>query len=114
MKSNMFHEQISTDSKARILVHPPDDLPYQVVATYLDKCRKGVQSLKDAMERSDYDFVSMYGHRMKGSGGAYGFPKLTEMGASIEEAARIRNDDELRTCAAALEAHLELVEVVEP
>jgi HPt (histidine-containing phosphotransfer) domain-containing protein len=114
MESKMSQTQDATGSKPRILVHPPEDLPYQVVATYLDNCRKGVQSLKDAIERSDYDFAGTYGHRLKGSGGAYGFPLLTETGASIEQAARARNDADLRTWAAALEEHLESVEVVGP
>lgn len=110
----MFDEQSSTDAKAtRILVQPPDGLPYNVVVAFLDNCRKGLQSLKDATERLDYDFVKVYGHRMKGCGGAYGFPALTETGASIEQAAKAGNGNDLRTCAAVLEAHLESFEVVE-
>jgi len=84
-----------------------------VVATYLDNCRKGLPSLRDAIARLDYDFVGVYSHRMKGCGAAYGFPRLTETGASMEQAARRRNDMEIRVCAAALEAHLESVEVVD-
>jgi HPt (histidine-containing phosphotransfer) domain-containing protein len=110
----MINQQNLTDGKARILVHPPEDLPYRVVAAYLENCRKSLPSLKDATERLDYDFLSIYGHRMKGCGGAYGFPELTETGALIEEAAHVRNDGQLRSCAVALEAHLEAVEVVEP
>jgi HPt (histidine-containing phosphotransfer) domain-containing protein len=109
----MLQEQSFPDSKSKIFVHPPDGLPYSVVATYLDNCRKGLPSLKDAIERLDYDFVGVYSHRMKGCGGAYGFPGLTETGASMEQAARQRNDAEMRVCAAALEAHLESVEVLE-
>jgi histidine phosphotransfer protein HptB len=97
----------------KILVQPPDGLPYSVVATYLDNCRKGLPSLKAAIEKLDYDFVGVYSHRMKGCGAAYGFPRLTETGASMEVAARLRNDTEIRACAAALEAHLESVEVVQ-
>jgi HPt (histidine-containing phosphotransfer) domain-containing protein len=109
----MLQEQGSPDSKPKIFVQPPDGLPYSVVATYLDNCRKGLASLKDAIERLDYDFVGVYSHRMKGCGAAYGFPRLTETGASMEAAARLRNDSEIRVWAAALEAHLESVEVVE-
>ncbi|MGA3039905.1 MAG: Hpt domain-containing protein [Bryobacteraceae bacterium] len=106
----MFDEQ---GAAARILVHPPEDLPYKVVVAYLDKCRQGVQAFKDGIERFDFDFAGMYGHRMKGSGGAYGFPQLSEIGASIEEAADARNGNALRNCATTLEAHLDSVEVVE-
>ncbi|HXM43774.1 MAG TPA: Hpt domain-containing protein [Bryobacteraceae bacterium] len=110
----MAHEKGSPAGKAIILVHPPDGLPYKAVATYLDNCRNGLQPLNDAINRLDYDFARVYGHRMKGCGSAYGFPALTETGASIEQAACARNDDDLRTCAATLQAHLESFEVVEP
>ena len=109
----MLDEQGAADGKTKILVQPPDGLPYKVVAAYLDNCRKGLQPLKDAIERSDYGFAGVYGHRMKGCGAAYGFPQLTETGALIEQAARVRNDADLRTCAAALEEHLALVELAE-
>ena len=111
----MLQQPIPADglAEARILVDPPEDLPYQVVVAYLENCRKSLPSLKDAIERSDYGFVSMYGHRMKGCGAAYGFPKLTEAGASLEEAARLHSDHDLRHCLASLEAHLESLEVAE-
>jgi HPt (histidine-containing phosphotransfer) domain-containing protein len=111
MESTMAHGQDFTDRQPKILVHPPEGLPYKVVATYLANCRKGVKPLKEAIERLDYDFARTYGHHMKGSGSAYGFPQLTETGASIEQAAHALNSAGLRTCAAALEAHLESVEV---
>jgi HPt (histidine-containing phosphotransfer) domain-containing protein len=107
----MLQEQ--TDTKSKIFVRPPDELPYKMVATYLDNCRRGLQPLKDAILKCDYDFVRVYSHQMKGSGGAYGFPTLTEIGASIEVAARERNGHALNSCAATLEAHLESLEVVE-
>jgi HPt (histidine-containing phosphotransfer) domain-containing protein len=110
----MFDAQGSANGKATILVHPPDGLSCKVVAAYLDNCRKGLPSLKDAIERLDYDFAGVYGHRMKGCGAAYGFPELTGTGAAMEQAARVRNGDDLRKCAAALEAHLASVEVAEP
>ncbi|MGC9948475.1 MAG: Hpt domain-containing protein [Bryobacteraceae bacterium] len=107
----MFHEQ--TDSKSRVFVHPPEDLPYKVVAAYLDKCRKGLQSLQDAIDKLDYDYIGVYAHQMKGSGGAYGFPELTEIAAAIEQAAGVRDGAALRTSAATLEAHLGAFEVLE-
>jgi len=109
----MYPNQESPQNKSRIVVHPPDDLPYKVVAGYLDNSRKGLQSLQDAIDRLDYDFVAVYSHRMKGSGGAYGFPQLTEIAASMEDAARARNGDAMRNGAAALDGHLKSIELVE-
>lgn len=110
----MLREPCSTVARPKILVHPPEDLPRHVVVAYLNNCRQSLESLKDAIERVDYDFLGIYGHRMKGCGAAYGFPELTETGASIEQAARVRDDDNLWNCAARLEAHLDSVEVAEP
>ena len=48
---------------------------------------------------------------MKGTGGAYGFKQLTEVGALIERAATDQNIDELGNQVAALEEYLGQVEV---
>jgi len=109
----MFSEPAFPHGGPKVFVHPPDGLPYTVVVAYLDNCRKNLQALKDAIERSDYDFVEVYAHRMKGAGGAYGFPQLTQIGGFIEQASRARNGDALRKGGAALDAHLESLQVVE-
>jgi HPt (histidine-containing phosphotransfer) domain-containing protein len=106
--------QEATNSRTRIVVRPPEDLPYKVAAQYLDGCRMGLESLKDAIARADFDFVGVYAHRMKGSGGAYGFAELTGIGARMERAAQFGNYGAVRECAAALEAYLEAVEVAAP
>jgi HPt (histidine-containing phosphotransfer) domain-containing protein len=83
-----------------------------MVSAYVDKCRAALPALKTAVNDSEFEFLRVYGHRLKGSGGAYGFPALTTMGASIEQAANGKNTSELRTQAAALEAYLGRIEVV--
>jgi HPt (histidine-containing phosphotransfer) domain-containing protein len=110
---SMLQERCSANGNPRILVYPPDGLTHNVVAIYLENCRKGLPALKAAMARFDFDFIGVYGHRMKGCGAAYGFPFLTETGAAMEQAAHVQNRDEIRNCAAAIEAHLESVEVAE-
>ena len=44
---------------------------------------------------------------MKGSGGAYGIPRLTEIGAAIERAAKAQDSDELQNAASTLQAYLD-------
>ncbi len=107
-------QQCSPQDKMRIVVHPPDDLPFEIVAKYLENCRKGLPSLVRAMDAADYEFLGVYSHKMKGSGGAYGFPGLTAIGASMEDAARGRNSAALRDCVATLQSHLESVELIQP
>lgn len=44
---------------------------------------------------AEHDFVQIarLGHRLKGSGGSFGFPELTSIGARLEDAARAEDTD---------------------
>ena len=95
----------------RVLARPPEGLPRRAVAAYLGNCRSSLHALKDAIQRLDFEFVRVYGHRMKGCGAPYGFPKLTETGAALEQGAKAGNAEDLRHHAAALEAYLEAIEL---
>jgi HPt (histidine-containing phosphotransfer) domain-containing protein len=113
----MIAQEDSSDANSganKTLIRPPDGLPHSVVATYLENCRRSLQPLKTAIEGDDYEFIRVYGHRMKGCGAAYGFPPLTAAGASMEKAAFGRNKEELRDCVVVLEAYLRSVEVEDP
>jgi HPt (histidine-containing phosphotransfer) domain-containing protein len=83
-----------------------------MVVDFVAKCRAGLPALRTALNASEFDVLRFSGHRLKGSGGAYGFPPLTAMGAAIEQAAKGHDDSELRNQVAALEEYLSLVEVV--
>ncbi len=100
-----------TAAPARILVQAPKGLPPKVVARYVDNCRTSLLALQSALERSDYESARIFGHRMKGTGAAYGFPELTQTGASIERAAAAHSASELQDQAAALEAYLGRVDL---
>ncbi len=62
-----------------------------VVPAYLDKRRKDIEAYRRALEDGDFEALRMMGHKMKGTGGGYGFPVLTEIGGAIEQAA-LRKD----------------------
>src|SRR6185436_17710206 len=63
----------------------------EVVPAYLERRRKDVVSYRQALEKGDFDAVRSLGHKMRGTGGGYGFPLLTELGRLIEQAA-LRQD----------------------
>ena len=56
---------------------------------YLANCRGDVDRLNAALDRDDYEPVSLIGHNLRGSGGGFGFPTITDIGAEIEQAADI-------------------------
>jgi len=83
-----------------------------VIPGYLDSRRADVRTLLEAAERSDYQTVRDVGHKMSGTGGAYGFPRITEIGAAIERAAKAGDSAGIRSGADELSKYLEQIELV--
>ncbi len=59
----------------------PDPVP-----TFLQNCRQNVVVMLEALERGDCETVAFLGHRMRGAGGMFGFPIITDIGAALEDA----------------------------
>ncbi len=57
------------------------------IPAYLETCRQNVRVMSEALERGDFGPVTILAHNMRGTGGAYGFPRITDLGGSLEEAA---------------------------
>ena len=61
-----------------------------LVQQYLGDIKKEVQHCFNRLESNDFEVIEVFGHRLKGSGGAYGFDQLTQLGAVIEQLAAKR------------------------
>lgn len=70
----------------------------EILPQYFALCRRDLLNLQAALEKNDFEQVRVVGHNLKGSGGAYGFPDLTEIGASIESSGKM-NDSQLAKTA---------------
>jgi PAS domain S-box-containing protein len=79
----------------------------ELVPGFLESRRRDIATITAALEHSDYDNVRSLGHNMKGSGAGYGFNRITEIGASLEEAAVRRAPDEIRARSAELVRYLD-------
>ena len=79
----------------------------ELVPAFLEGRRRDIDTIAAALERSDYDNVRDLGHNMKGSGAGYGFNRITEIGASLEQAAGRRAPEEIRAQSAVLERYLD-------
>jgi HPt (histidine-containing phosphotransfer) domain-containing protein len=102
-------ERIADASK--ILIRAPEGIPRELVSEYLERCRSGLPLLMAAVGENHHAQLRVLGHRMKGTGTPYGFPKLTEIGGLIEQAAADENSGALRAYAAELEEYLGRVEI---
>lgn len=75
---------------AKHVAVPVQDVPPDVadlVPGYLQNRRRDVRELREALLGGDLRRARRLGHRMRGSGGGYGFPEISRLGACIEEAA---------------------------
>ena len=57
-------------------------------AQYLDNRAAELKTLADALDCSDFAKLASAGHNLKGTGAAYGFAELTEIGKALETAAK--------------------------
>ena len=83
-----------------------------LVPGFLEGRRRDVVTIAAALERRDYDSVRILGHNMKGSGAGYGFNRITEIGASLEQAAGRRAAEEIRARSVELVRYLDGLHVV--
>ena len=79
----------------------------ELVPGFLDNRRTDLDAIASALARGDYDNVRILGHNMRGSGTGYGFTRITELGASLEQAAGRREAGEIVARAAELTRYLD-------
>jgi HPt (histidine-containing phosphotransfer) domain-containing protein len=73
-----------------------------LVPKFLTNRKKEVVTMQEALTTQDFETVRTVAHGMKGAGGSYGFDRITEIAAVVEQAAK--------TCdASTIECHLPLL-----
>ena len=82
------------------------------IPKYLDNCRQNVITMLDALDRTDFETMIKLGHRMRGSGGMFGFEIITNIGIAIEEAAVLSDGVASARLVGELSRYLDRVETV--
>ena len=101
-------EPESRDGK--IIVVVDEDLR-DLIPGYLENRRKDIAEIAAALERGDFETIRSLGHKMKGTGGGYGFDRITEIGETFEDAAKRSRTQEIRDQIDRLRVYLDNVEV---
>lgn len=83
-----------------------------IVPIFLQNRRDDVGFLSKALEDGDFEPIGILGHSMKGSGGGYGFDAITDIGRSLEQAAKSQSWGEIKRLVEELASYLDRVEVV--
>jgi CheY-like chemotaxis protein len=84
----------------------------EVMPGFLESRRRDLEAMRAALQDANLDAIRVLGHNMKGCGGGYGLPEITDLGASLEEAAQRQDGDEIRKHLEALSEYLARVEKV--
>lgn len=95
----------------RIVVHVDAELE-DLIPRFLGDWKEEVGSMREALEKNDYETIRKMAHNMKGTGGSCGLDVITDMGIGIEEAAKAMEPEALRKNLDALSSYLERVELV--
>jgi CheY-like chemotaxis protein/HPt (histidine-containing phosphotransfer) domain-containing protein len=92
-------------NQEEIVVDPDPEIAH-LVPGFLAGRRHDVQTVLHALTDSDYDAIRRVGHMLKGTGGAYGFDGISEIGSRLEEGAERQDFDQIRETVAALDSYL--------
>lgn len=101
-------------AKATLEEASPDPEIADLVPTYLANRRADLERLRAALAQQDFGTVRTLGHRMKGSGAGYGFPRISELGAWIEVAGKERSGRDAEQAVSSLSSYLDEVVVPAP
>ena len=73
---------------------------------YLKNVEKELRKLRAAEIAEDYPSMQRIGHNLNGTGGSFGFPQITALGARIEQAAKDRTIGEVQPAVDELASYL--------
>ncbi len=96
--------------KERTIVKVDKDLE-DLIPGYLARRQDDITAIRDSCARNDFEKVRVLGHSMKGSGGGYGFERITEIGKLIEESAKNQDPATISTCIDELADYLSRIDI---
>ncbi|MCX7892755.1 MAG: Hpt domain-containing protein [Burkholderiales bacterium] len=82
-----------------------------LVPGFLARRREDAAAIRAAARAGDFATARSLGHQLKGSGGGYGFPEITRLGAEIEEAAKSHDAGRVVEWAETLSDYLRRLQV---
>lgn len=101
-------QKTSQDEWTVIIDEDLEDL----IPGYLENRHQDILLILSALENNDFETIRFIGHKMKGSGGGYGFGKITEIGQDLETAAKSLAGREIHKQVSALRDYLGRIKVV--
>ena len=98
----------------KIIIHIDDEDILELIPDYLQSRSEELIVLKDASMNRDSRTIGAIGHKLKGSGGAYGLDHISELGNTLEKCAKLENWAEIDLAIADLQNFVTCIEIVGP
>jgi HPt (histidine-containing phosphotransfer) domain-containing protein len=84
----------------------------ELIPSYLKNRNDELPQLAALLAKADYEALRRSGHQLAGSGGGYGFDRISEIGKALESAAREGRAEEIVKLHSELECYLKNLEIV--
>lgn len=101
---------MDNDAGERILVGIDQEL-MPVVPEYLEGRRRDCAEIERLLASGGMTCIQSLGHRLKGSGGSFGFDEISAIGEALEFAAQVSDAEGVRSALGSLESYLARVSV---
>ena len=95
----------------KIIIRIDDEDILELAPGYLANRRNDLAALRNAVSNGDLGTLRSLGHQMKGSGGGFGFDRITEIGGNLETAAKAQDVPAIEREIANLCDYLDRVEI---
>ncbi len=99
------------NQQGRFIIHIDPDLK-ELVQEFLENITKNIYLLNNALIIHDFATIQSLAHKMIGSGGSYGFNKITEIAGLMEQSAINQNVKEISNLLSELSLYLKNIKVV--
>ncbi|MGZ3789802.1 MAG: Hpt domain-containing protein [Bacteriovorax sp.] len=81
-------------------------IPIEHKLKYLHRRVGEIAELNDCLVSGNFEAAMMIGHRLKGNGETFGFPSISSIGMSLEQAAQERDKEKLKEFIEKLSANV--------
>ena len=92
------------------IVYVDSDLK-ELIPMFLENRAQNIEELEKLLTDNNYEDIEKLGHKIKGSGGGYGFDRVTELGREIEQAAAAENAEKLHDLIEELAEYMDKLEI---
>ena len=84
-----------------------DPFARRLMVQYLDRRGRDFETLRAAVIDSDFATIELIGHKLFGSGSAYGLHEVTRLGEELESAAQAQNPTTIVAVIEELESYVQ-------